>query len=190
MRSASRPELHTSVQTWSGTQFAQRVDEAMQIYVDAMNYPHYTGTQRAVTARRHATHDGFACRAVVDDDDRLLGFGYGYTTKPGQWWHDLVKRSMSRDMASDWLADAFELSEVHVLPEFHGCGFGFQLVTGLAGGISHAAMLLSTPDADTRAFRLYRRLGFVDLARRYLFPGDARPFAVLGARLPLSLDAE
>ena len=27
--------------------------------------------------------------------------------------------------------------------------------------------------------------GFVDLARNYLFPGDARPFAVLGARLPL-----
>ena len=46
-------------------------------------------------------------------------------------------------------------------------------------------MLLSTPDADTRAFRLYHQLGFEDLRRRYLFPGDARPFAVLGARLPL-----
>ena len=46
-------------------------------------------------------------------------------------------------------------------------------------------MLLSTPDSDTRAFRLYRDTGFVDLARNYLFPGDARPFAVLGARLPL-----
>ena len=46
-------------------------------------------------------------------------------------------------------------------------------------------MLLSTPDADTRAFALYRRFGFVDLARHYLFPGDSRPFAVLGAHLPL-----
>ena len=42
-----------------------------------------------------------------------------------------------------------------------------------------------TPDAETRAFRLYRDLGFVDLARNYLFPGDSRPFAVLGVRLPL-----
>jgi ribosomal protein S18 acetylase RimI-like enzyme len=185
MRSASRPEVHASVRLWSGAQFVQRVDEAMQIYVEAMNYPHYTGTQRAVTARRHASHDGFACRAVLDEQDRLLGFGYGYTTKPGQWWHDLVKRSMSDEMAADWLGNAFELSEVHVLPEFHGCGFGYQLVTGLADDIEHRAMLLSTPDADTRAFRLYRGLGFVDLARHYLFPGDARPFAVLGARLPL-----
>jgi ribosomal protein S18 acetylase RimI-like enzyme len=55
----------------------------------------------------------------------------------------------------------------------------------LAAGIPHGAMLLSTPDSDTRAFRMYRRLGFGDLRRRYLFPGDARPFAVLGARLPL-----
>ena len=49
-------------------------------------------------------------------------------------------------------------------------------------------MLLSTPDIDTRAFRLYRHVGFVDLRRHYLFPGDVRPFAVLGARLPLRLD--
>jgi hypothetical protein len=49
-------------------------------------------------------------------------------------------------------------------------------------------MLLSTPDIDTRAFRLYRHVGFVDLRRHYLFPGDVRPFAVLGARLPLALD--
>ena len=48
------------------------------------------------------------------------------------------------------------------------------------------AALLSTPDADTKAFRLYHADGFVDLARGYHFPGDARPFAILGARLPLS----
>jgi ribosomal protein S18 acetylase RimI-like enzyme len=62
---------------------------------------------------------------------------------------------------------------------------GRQVLTGLAGALPHAAMLLSTPDSDTRAFRLYRDTGFVDLARNYLFPGDGRPFAVLGARLPL-----
>ncbi|MDT4936904.1 MAG: hypothetical protein QOG80_575 [Pseudonocardiales bacterium] len=184
MRSADRPELHATVQQWTATQFAQHVDEAMAIYVEAMHYPHYTGTQRAVTARRHTSNDGFACRAVMDDDERLVGFGYGYTTRPGQWWHDLVRRSMPVDMADDWLIDAFELSELHVLPAFHGYGLGYRLVTELAGELPHHTMLLSTPDADTRAFRLYRGLGFVDLARHYLFPGDRRPFAVLGVRLP------
>ena len=72
-----------------------------------------------------------------------------------------------------------------MLPEYHGIGIGRQ-PADLAGRRHPArAMLLSTPDSDTRAFRLYRDTGFVDLARNYLFPGDARPFAVLGARLPL-----
>ena len=164
------------------------MDEAMSIYVRAMQYPDYTGSQRAVTARRHAANEGFACRAALDDDTTLLGFGYGYTTRPGQWWHDLVCKAMAPEAAADWLAESFELSELHVLPEHQGRGIGRRLLASLVTGIPHRAMLLSTPDADTRAFRLYRHVGFVDLARHYLFPGDARPFAVLGARLPL-LDA-
>jgi len=52
-------------------------------------------------------------------------------------------------------------------------------------GLPYPAALLSTPDSDTKAFRLYHADGFVDLARGYHFPGDVRPFAILGATLPL-----
>jgi ribosomal protein S18 acetylase RimI-like enzyme len=48
--------------------------------------------------------------------------------------------------------------------------------------------LLSTPEADeqrSRAWRLYRRFGFVDVLRNFHFPGDDRPFAILGRALPL-----
>lgn len=177
------------VQSWSGEQFAARVDEAMQIYARAMGYPRSAAEQRAVTARRHTHNEGFACRAAVVADGTpggvLAGFGYGYTTAAGQWWHDLVRTALTEPLAHEWLTDAFELSELHVLPELQGRGLGRQVLLDLAAGIPHSAMLLSTPDADTRAFRLYRNLGFVELRRRYLFPGDARPFAVLGARLPL-----
>jgi ribosomal protein S18 acetylase RimI-like enzyme len=173
------------IEHWSSRQFADRVDDAMRIYVRAMRYPDHTGAQRAVSARKHVTLDGFTCRAALLDDGTLVGFGYGYTTKPGQWWHDLVRNAVDDHIAHEWLNDAFELSELHVLPEYHGIGIGRRLLLSLASGIPHAAVLLSTPDQDTRAFRLYRDTGFVDLARNYLFPGDARPFAVLGARLPL-----
>ena len=186
MRAAQPPAISDpNIQTWTGSQFAARVDEAMDIYVRAMQYPSHTGSQRAVTARRHTSNAGFQCRAAVDEDGALIGFGYGYTTSPGQWWHDLVRKAMAPDTAADWLAASFELSELHVLPERQGNGLGRLLLMALADGIPHRAMLLSTPDFDTRAFRLYRHLGFVDLARHYLFPGDSRPFAVLGARLPL-----
>lgn len=178
------------VEPWTGRQLAARIDEAMRIYVQAMEYPSYAGAQRSITARRHTGNAGFTCRVALDDDGTLLGFGYGYTTAPGQWWHDLVRRALPPSTASPWLTDAFELSELHVLPDHHGGGIGRSLLVSLAAAIPHRAMLLSTPDADTRAFRLYRSLGFGDLARDYLFPGDARPFAVLGAALPLTVPSQ
>ena len=186
VQSIEQPSTATPrVVAWSPEQFALRIDEAMEIYVRAMNYPSHAGSQRAVTARRHTEHHGFACRAALLDDDTLVGFGYGYTTMPGQWWHDLVRRALDKAQPQEWLANAFELSELHVLPQFQGSGTGRIVLTELASSLAHRTMLLSTPDIDTRAFRLYRSLGFVDLRRHYLFPGDIRPFAVLGARLPL-----
>ena len=186
MRSAKRtPVTQARIESWTPRQFATRLDEAMTIYATAMHYPANTGAQRAISARKHTTIEGFACRAAVDEHGRLMGFGYGYTSKPGQWWHDLVRRAVSRETAREWLTDAFELSELHVLPEHQGLGVGRQLIISLARDLRQGAIVLSTPDAETRAFRLYRDLGFVDLARNYLFPGDSRPFAVLGVRLPL-----
>ena len=173
------------IESWTGPELAQRINEAMAIYVVAMNYPTYAGAQRSVTAQGHTGYDGFACRAALRPDGRLVGFGYGYTSKPGQWWHDLVRRAVTDEFAAEWLPDAFELSEMHVLPHYQGAGIGRRLLTSLAAAIPHRSMLLSTPDADTRAFRLYRSVGFADLARGHRFPGDARPFAVLGAWLPL-----
>jgi ribosomal protein S18 acetylase RimI-like enzyme len=169
----------------SPAEFTVRADEAMRIYVRAMGYTAQTGVQRAMTARRHAANPGFACRVAEDSAGKLLGFGYGYTTSPGQWWHDLVRRALASE-DEGWLTNAFELSEMHVLPAAQGVGIGRRVLETLAADIAHDAMLLSTPDAETRAFRLYRRLGFTDLARNYLFPGDSRPFAVLGSRLPLT----
>lgn len=171
---------------WDGAMLSERVHEAMRIYTLAMNYNHSAGAQRGVSTRWHTSHAGFACRAALTTGDVLIGFGYGYTTKPGQWWHDLVRNAIS-PAASAWLDNAFELSEIHVLPRYQGRGIGRELLLSLAGGIGHERMLLSTPDRDTRAFRLYHNVGFVDLARNYLFPGDARPFAVLGASLPLTV---
>ena len=84
-----------------------------------------------------------------------------------------------------WLPGAFEVCELHVHPDHQSQGLGRRLLHALVADLPHPAALLSTPDADTKAFRLYHADGFVDLARGYHFPGDARPFAILGARLPL-----
>lgn len=160
-----------------------RLSEAMAIYVATMGYPSSSGPQRGTHLMRHASFDSFRCRAALNAEGKMLGFGYGYTSLPGQWWHDLVSRAISGD-TEHWLGYAFELSELHVTPHAQGTGLGERLLRSLADGLPHRTMVLSTPEGENRAWRLYRRMGFYDLARNHLFPGDHRPFGVLGALLP------
>lgn len=166
-----------------------RLPEAMQIYVEAMGYPAASGSQRGVHLLKHTRHADFRCRAALDHRGVMLGFAYGYTSLPGQWWHDLVQRAVKQD-TEFWLGNAFELSELHVSPAAQGRGIGERVLRSLADGLPHRTMLLSTPEGENRAWRLYRRLGFSDLARNHLFPGDHRPFGVLGSALPFAVDAK
>lgn len=165
------------------------VNEAMAIYVAAMGYPSTTGRARAAHVMRHAELDAFRFRAAINNHGRLIGFGYGYTSLAGQWWHDLVRKAIGKQ-GSSWLEDAFELSELHVSPSSQGSGVGERILRSLADDLPHHTIVLSTPEGENRAWRLYRRLGFVDLARHHLFPGDHRPFGVLGAHLPLDREPD
>ena len=170
-----------------------RLTEAMALYAEAMQYPPEAGQHRAGFAVAHTRRAGFRGMAALVDsgdfagpDGALIGFAYGYATAPGQWWHDQVRAALPPALVREWLAGCFELSELHVRPAWQGRGIGRALLTALVDGLPQRTVLLSTPEGDTRAWRLYRSLGFVDLVRHHLFPGDSRPFAVLGIRLPLA----
>ncbi|MEN3356820.1 MAG: hypothetical protein V7637_802 [Mycobacteriales bacterium] len=172
---------------WSPADLRGRLGEAMGLYAEAMGYPPEAGQHRAGFAVAHTRRPGFRSTAAVfgPEPGQLAGFGYGYATSPGQWWHDQVRAALPPHLADEWLAGCFELSELHVRPRYQGHGLGRALLTTLVADLPQQTVLLSTPEGDTRAWRLYRSLGFVDLVRHHLFPGDSRPFAVLGVRLPL-----
>ena len=172
--------------------------EALAIYGLAMGYDPGVVAGRYGYAIQHTDRPGFRAVGAFattgaagggEAAERLVGFGYGYLIAPGQWWHDQVRAALDRRTAKKWLPGAFEVCELHVLPDQQSRGLGRQLLHALLTGLPQPAALLSTPDADTKAFRLYRADGFVDLARGHHFPGDARPFAILGARLSLTPSA-
>ncbi|MGB7798395.1 MAG: N-acetyltransferase [Pseudonocardiaceae bacterium] len=168
-------------------QLRLRLDEALRIYVTAMHYPPGTARHRSPMWREHMLRSGWLCMAAFDAD-ALVGIGYGYRGAPGQWWHDEVHRGLTqidRRSAQDELADYFELTELHVHPDVQGRGIGKALLTELLSRVDAPRALLSTPEGPTRAWRLYRRLGFTDLLRHYHFTGDSREFAVLVRTLPL-----
>ncbi len=182
----------------------RRLGDALGVYVDAMRYPRGTENQRAAMWLEHIRRRGWQAVAAVEaaaaeelgpelGDAPLLGVAYGYPGAPGQWWQQQVvlglQRSGSPPQAIAQLMNSyFELTELHIHPRAQGRGIGEALARRLLTGRSEDNVLLSTPETagvPNRAWRLYRRLGFTDVIRRYHFAGDPREFAILGRALPL-----
>jgi ribosomal protein S18 acetylase RimI-like enzyme len=184
-----RPQSAVQFARLSPDEFRIRLRDALAIYVEAMRYPPGTAEQRAPMWLTHALREGWRCIAALDPDGTLLGIAYGYRGSPGQWWHEQVRRGVVRtsgeQVAAAWLADYFELTEIHVHPRNQGRGIGEDLLRHLLDGVPHRQVLLSTPEGTSRAWKLYRRVGFTDVLRKYHFAGDPRPFAILGRTLPL-----
>lgn len=131
--------------------------------------------------------------AVELSNAPLLGIAYGYPGAPGQWWQQQVVLGLQRGglpslEIARLMNSYFELTELHIHPRAQGRGLGEALARRLLAGRAEANVLLSTPETNgepNRAWRLYRRLGFTDIIRRYHFAGDPRAFAILGRALPL-----
>ncbi|BBG03102.1 MULTISPECIES: GNAT family N-acetyltransferase [Pseudonocardia] len=180
----------------SRSDFADRLTDAIDVYVTAMGYPRSTARQRRSLWLEHSYRPGWRSVGWVDERNRLRGIGYGYWGGPGQWWFEEVRRGLRArrgdpdGVGPDWLTDYFELTELHVHPRAQGTGIGESLLRALARDAARSRMLLSTPEYGPeppgRAWRLYRRAGFRDVLREHLFTGDPRPFAVLGRELPLA----
>ncbi|GAA4920829.1 FR47-like protein [Actinomycetospora succinea] len=172
---------------------AARLDEALTVYVRAMGYPAGTVRQRRPMWVEHSRRAGWHAAAAIGPDRSLWGIAYGYPGARGQWWYEEVRRGLlasgaaGRELAETVLGDYFELTELHVRPDVQGGGVGEALARRLLAHPADRHVLLSTPEADnpTRAWSLYRRLGFRDVLRHHRFTSDPRPFAVLGRPLPL-----
>ena len=208
-RVRSGPELREL----SAEQFTAELDALTQIYALAMDAPAAELPGRMAIMERHAGYPAF--RAVVaaipagpdagpdprpgpgrgrdtgttGDRGAAIGFAYGFHGSAGQWWHDVVRQNLTAQQGSDaagqWLGDSFEFAEVHVRPVYQGRGTGRAMMHRLATGRPERTAVLSTPDGQTRARRLYYSLGFADLLPAFTFPGAGPPYAIMGAVLPL-----
>ncbi len=174
-----------SLEVWSAADFVARLDELLRVYIAAMRYPDVSVEFRRPTWIEHSRRPGFNCLVGVDGTDAVAGLCYSYTGAAYQWWNSEVRRGMTDAQVEYWMSSYRELTELHVRPDRQGAGLGENLLRATLEVADERRVLLSTPEGENRAWRLYRRLGFTDVLRHHQFSGDARPFAILGRPLPL-----
>jgi GNAT superfamily N-acetyltransferase len=174
---------------WQPDDLLRRLDDVVDVYGEAMGYRKELLQTRRGYIGSHVRRPGFRAVATLTVEGRLAGFGYGYTSAAGQWWHDQVRAALDEPSRGYWLTGCFEVVELHVRPVAQGHGVGARQLRALLAMADGQRVLLSTPEADesqSRAWRLYRRFGFTDVLRDFMLPGEERAFAILGRELPLA----
>lgn len=165
------------------------LDAALQrVYLAAFSLPPYREGETDVVRfresfKRHSERAGFRCVVAKDTQHGVVGFGYGYTSKPGQWWRDVVEEALGEENAKRWLSDAFEVTELAVLPSMQGRGIGGRVHDELLRGLPYRTSVLSTYQAESSALKLYRKRGWVTLVWDFYFPGAPRPILIMGLDL-------
>lgn len=170
-----------SVALVTPTEFDDAIVAAAHVYGEAMQRRPEFVVQRREIMSAHVTRPGLVA-VLARVDDQLVGFGYGYRGRSGDWWHDVVAGALGRDRAREWLSDSFELAELHVHPDHHGRGIGRRILTTVLEHAVGGTVVLSTHDWESPARRLYRSVGFTDLLTGFVFPGSREVYVVMGAR--------
>jgi ribosomal protein S18 acetylase RimI-like enzyme len=133
--------------------------------------------------RRHATYCGFKGVAAVTPQNEVVGFIYGYTDAPGQWWHEYIARTIGATQADQQLSGSFCLTELAVLPQWRRQGLGRRLINALLDDLPHQRAVLSTQCDNTVALALYRSLGWFTIIERMLFSLAGPEYTILGYEL-------
>jgi ribosomal protein S18 acetylase RimI-like enzyme len=186
LRIPGRPEHRPDDDVLIGPlDLAARVDDALAVQAHAFGLNDDEISVRRQIVLRHIASPGARALGATRADGRLTGFVYGMPCDRTHWWSTVVAPYLRSQGHDGWLDDSFVITELHVLPAYQNRGIGRALITTLTDGAAEPRSLLSAIDTDSPARALYHSLGYTDLARRVHFPSAPRPYAVMGAVLPL-----
>ncbi len=183
--------LDLQIERVSSTDLFKMWEEIISVYIAAFEPPPWNKSKpedlEAFEAmlRRHLTRPGFSAVAARDGNSgQLIGFAYGYVSNQGQYFHDAVQKTLRKRFLSHWLSDCFELVEVAVIPEHQSHGIGGKLHDSLMLGLSCPRAILSTKSDAVPAMRMYLRKGWKVLVDEFDFPGEPKPYVLMGWQLP------
>jgi ribosomal protein S18 acetylase RimI-like enzyme len=139
---------------------------------------------------RHASRDDFRFLGAFAEEGALVGFVYGYTGAPGQWWYDRVARALGRAERKRWLDPGhFEFTELAVHRDFQSHGIGSRLHDRVLEGLPHDRAMLSALADNVRVVGFYRRRGWETVLERLRFEAGRPEFTIMGKDLGARLSS-
>jgi GNAT superfamily N-acetyltransferase len=132
---------------------------------------------------RHRTYCGFQGYVALDRD-QVVGFVYGYPSRPGGWWHSTIRPGLIESGHESWLDDAFEFVELAVDPSHQSQEIGGGLHDTILRHVAERTALLSTGPAPSNAHHLYASRGWQTLIPEFRFTRLGDPAVIMGLDLP------
>jgi GNAT superfamily N-acetyltransferase len=133
----------------------------------------------ADTVIKHVARPGFEGR-LAWDGDRIVGFAYGFTLRPGQPWRDDMAGHLVRDLADEWLDGHFGLAQFGVVADQRRRSIGGRLHDVLIDGVPHPRSVLTVYEDNAAALAFYTDRGWSELGRGFITRLGHGPYVILG----------
>ncbi|MFC4618504.1 GNAT family N-acetyltransferase [Camelliibacillus cellulosilyticus] len=132
---------------------------------------------------RHTAYKGYKGLLLLDENGELLGFSYGYTSLPGQFYRDKLEKSLNAEQINEWLTDCFEFVELVVHPNHRKKGYGKRLLNQLLAKSDNQTAVLTTQTDNHAARSLYASTGWSIIKEPFIPFEETDPFVIMGKRL-------
>jgi len=103
---------------------------------------------------------------AVGNDDRLVGFAYGFTLPADHRWFTLLDRPLPAETIAEWDGRTFGFINLAVARSHRDRGIGRHLIETLLGSRTESRMLLTVQPTAERTQAIYLHLGYRYLGRK------------------------
>ncbi|MEC5425796.1 GNAT family N-acetyltransferase [Virgibacillus sp. C22-A2] len=110
--------------------------------------------------KKHASYEGFIGLKAKDNKGNIIGFTYGYTSLPEQFYRGKITKQLSELEIKTWLFNCFEFVELAVNHSYKRLGIASKLHDILLENINRKTAVLTTGIENIPAISLYKKKGW------------------------------
>jgi ribosomal protein S18 acetylase RimI-like enzyme len=132
---------------------------------------------------KHSQYEGFIGKVMYSDEHEMIGFAYGYSSSPDQYYHNVIKSNLERDLYEEWLKNCFEFVELAVSPKFRGQGHAQLLMEEILKNTDKQNAVLTTQYENIPPQNLYKKSGWKILKNDFMIAPNRTRYVIMVKRL-------